>query len=180
MSDYPLLSYYWPVRLPPGTGSRLLIPQSRLRSCGPPRFLDRSIHARCPLSPRAARRLLVPVASSPVPGFIIFGRLATAILCNEVDSGSLLQLRLVCSPYKVSPAELLPPTLARLLVERAIDKISSFQNIRSARLILALRTTRKLRKYPDSSFVCFVPFVVKSLVVICLWLRLCRAGFFVV
>ena len=140
---YPLLSYYEPVRLPPGTGSRLLIPQSRLRSCGSPRFLDRSVHARCPLSPRAARRLLSPVASSPVPGFIIFGRLATAILCNEADSGLLLQLRLACSPCKASPAELLPPTLARLLVQRAIDKISSFQNIRSARLILALRRTRR-------------------------------------
>jgi hypothetical protein len=31
-----------------------------------------------------------------------------------------------------------PPTLARLLAERAIYKISSFQNIRSARLSLAL------------------------------------------
>jgi hypothetical protein len=30
------------------------------------------------------------------------------------------------------------------------------------------------------SFVCFVPFVVKSLVVNCLWLRLCRAGIFLV
>ena len=34
--------------------------------------------------------------------------------------------------------ELLPLTLAWLLVERAIYKISSFQNIRSARLVLAL------------------------------------------
>ena len=142
---YPLLCYYEPVRLPPGTDSRLLIPQSRLRSCGSPRFLDRSVHARCPLSPRAARRLLSPVASSPVPGFIIFARLATASLCNEADSGLLLQLRLACSPCKASPAELLPPTLARLLVERAIDKISSFQNIRSARLILALRRSRRFR-----------------------------------
>ena len=156
---YPLLSYYEPVRLPPGTGSRLLIPQSRLRSCGPPRFLDRSIHARCPLSPRAARRLLIPVASSPVPGFIIFGRLATAILCNEADSGLLLQLRLACSPYKASPAELLPPTLARLLVERAIDKISSFQNIRSARLILALRRARRFGIIRVS---CFAPFALSA------------------
>src|SRR6185503_9050411 len=69
----------------------------------------------------------------------------------------LLQLRLACSPCKASPAELLPPTLARLLVERAIDKISSFQNIRSTRLILALqRAQRSQRKY----FVHLVPFVV--------------------
>ena len=35
--------------------------------------------------------------------------------------------------------ELVPLTLARLLVELAIYKISSFQNIRSARLILAFQ-----------------------------------------
>lgn len=50
-----------------------------------------------------------------------------------------LALRLACSPCKASPVELLPLSLARLLVERAIYKISSFQNIRSARLILALQ-----------------------------------------
>src|SRR5439155_22025269 len=54
------------------------------------------------------------------------------------NTGSLA-LRLACSPCKASPAELLPLTLARLLVERATYKISSFQNIRSARLILALQ-----------------------------------------
>jgi hypothetical protein len=41
--------------------------------------------------------------------------------------------------------ELLPLTLARLLAERAIDKISSFQNIRSARLILAHQRSGKKR-----------------------------------
>jgi hypothetical protein len=53
-----------------------------------------------------------------------------------------LALRLACLPYKASPAELLPLTLAQLLVERAIYKISSFQNIRSARLILAHQETQ--------------------------------------
>jgi hypothetical protein len=42
---------------------------------------------------------------------------------------------------KASPTELFP--LARLLVERAIYRISSFQNIRSARLVLAHRRTRR-------------------------------------
>src|SRR5712691_841001 len=66
-----------------------------------------------------------------------------------------LALRLACSPCKASPAELLPLTLARLLVERATYKISSFQNIRSARLILALQRRkgrqgkRKLDKTRD-------------------------------
>src|SRR5207249_1709468 len=54
-----------------------------------------------------------------------------------------LALRLACSPCKASPAELLPLTLARLLVERATYKISSFQNIRSARLILALQSSQR-------------------------------------
>src|SRR4030095_5098892 len=66
------------------------------------------------------------------------GRLATLVLRNEAESGSLA-LRLTCSPCKASPVELLPLTLARLLVERATYKISSFLNIRSARLTLALQ-----------------------------------------
>jgi hypothetical protein len=52
-------------------------------------------------------------------------------------------LRLASSPHKASPARLLVLSLARLLVQRAIDKISSFQNIRSARLILALQRTQR-------------------------------------
>ena len=74
-----------------------------------------------------------------------FGRLATPTSRHEAETGSLA-LRLACSPCKASPVELLPLTLARLLVERAIYKISSFQNIRSARLILALRRRRGLRE----------------------------------
>jgi len=79
-----------------------------------------------------------------------FGRLATLISCNEAETGSLA-LRLACSPCKASPVKLLPPTLARLLVERAIYKISSFQNIRSARLSLALRRTRRSRRKREIS-----------------------------
>ena len=133
----PASQLLWACPTPAGTNHRLFIPCSCLRPCGPLRFLDRSFHARCPLSPRTARRLLLPVASSPVPGFILFGGLATVILCNEAETGSLA-LRLACSPCKASPVGSLPLTLARLLAKRAIYKISSFQNIRSARLILAL------------------------------------------
>jgi hypothetical protein len=57
-------------------------------------------------------------------------------------------LRLASSPHKASPARLLVLSLARLLVQRAIDKISSFQNIRSARLILALQR-RKDAKFGE-------------------------------
>src|SRR3990172_4230681 len=40
---------------------------------------------RRPLPPRRARRLLLPVASSPVLGFITSGSLATLTLRNEAD-----------------------------------------------------------------------------------------------
>ena len=76
--------------------------------------------------------------------------------------------------------ELLPLTLARLLAERAIYKISSFQNIRSARIILALPKDtkgsdiytlklRELRAFVVSPlfFVTFVLYVVKSLLFGC-------------
>jgi hypothetical protein len=78
--------------------------------------------------------------------------------------------------------ELLPLLLARLLVERAIYKISSFQNIRSARFILARPKHTKATKVSDIdiskllNFVFFVAFVVKFA---CFsWLRLCRARSF--
>jgi hypothetical protein len=78
---YPLPCSYGPVRLPSGTNYRLFIPRSCFRPRGPPRFLNRSFHARCPLSPRRARRLPLPVTSSPVPGFLYFGSLATRFFC---------------------------------------------------------------------------------------------------
>jgi hypothetical protein len=54
-----------------------------------------------------------------------------------------LALRLTCSPRKASPTGSLRSALARLLVERVIYKVNSFQFTRSARLSLALRITRK-------------------------------------
>jgi hypothetical protein len=57
---------------------------------------DCSFDARCPQPPRAAQRLHPPVASSPVPGFTLSGRLATTNLRNEAESGSLA-LRLTSS-----------------------------------------------------------------------------------
>jgi len=100
------------------------------------------LSTRAAPSHRRVRRLLLPVASPPIPGFLYLGWLATlALLRNEAETGSLA-LRLACSPRKASPALLPPPTLARLLAERAIYKISSSQNIRSARLSLALPKTQ--------------------------------------
>jgi hypothetical protein len=83
--------------------------------------------------------LLAPIASPPVSGFITYGRLAAPTLHNEAESGSLA-LRLTGSPREASPHGLLRLTLARLPAEWAIDRVSSFQLTRSARLILALHT----------------------------------------
>jgi hypothetical protein len=57
----------------------------------------------------------------------------------EAESG-LLALRLACSPPD-SPIPSLGPTLARLHAEQAIYMVNSFQFTRSARLILAYRTS---------------------------------------
>src|SRR5208337_4171174 len=94
---------------------------------------------RRPQPPRRARRLLAPITSPPVSGFITYGRLAAPTLHNEAESGSLA-LRLTGSPHEASPHGLLRLTLARLPVEWAIDRVSSFQPTRSARFILALHT----------------------------------------
>jgi hypothetical protein len=46
-------------------------------------------------------------------------------------------------------AKRLPPALTQLLVERAIDKVSTFQFARSARLTPPLQTLRKTsHRYP--------------------------------
>ena len=87
---YPLLRYYGPVLLPPGTGSRLFIPPNRLRYCGLPSSSTDLSSRAVPFHPEAVRQLLLPVASLPVLGFIYFGRLATAILPHEAVSVRVL------------------------------------------------------------------------------------------
>ena len=103
---------------------------------GPPRFLDRSVPTRRPLSPRRAQQVLAPIASLPVSGFRFSGRLAALTLRNEAEPGSLT-LRLAGSPHEASPAGSLRPALDWLPVEWAIDRSNSFQFDRSARLVLA-------------------------------------------
>jgi hypothetical protein len=81
--------------------------------------------------------------------------------------------------------ELLPLTLARLLVERAIYKISSFQNIRSARLILALQRRKDAKSEKEfflRTFASLRPFD-RAQGMLCErysenYSRLCRAGIF--
>jgi len=117
-------------------------------------LLPRVSQVSLPIFPRA---LPPPTPKSPTTAsarcFIAGSRLHRSSadwpllsLCNEAETGSLA-LRLACSPRKASPVKLLPLTLARLLVERAIYKISSFQNIRLARLILALPKTHKRNSF---------------------------------
>jgi hypothetical protein len=151
---YPLPRYYEPVRLPTAADGTVMSSHTAsgpsLGPCnvGPPRFLDRSVPTRRPLTPRRARRVLAPVASASVAGFITFGSLATLDEVHEADSGSLA-LRLAgslpeASParsLRPSPARSLRPTLGSLPAERAIRRITSFQMTRSARLRLAHRMT---------------------------------------
>ncbi len=62
-------------------------------------------------------------------------------LCNEAQPGSL-SLRLTRSLTGASPAESLRPTPGSVPVERAIDRVTSFQITRSTRLGLAHRSAR--------------------------------------
>ena len=126
---YPLRSYYEPVRLPHVAPARLLLPahvcwpltgtQSPQHDGGSPRSRVQSLRARCPLSPRQARRMPVPIASPPLLGFIIYGSLAACTVLHEADTGSLT-LRLTRSPHEAPCAALLRHTLAWLPVKRAI------------------------------------------------------------
>jgi hypothetical protein len=138
---YALHRYYEPIRLPIQACLRLCLPASRWwlahHPAGSPRFLDQSVHARCPLLPRKVRRMHSPVASSSVAGFSFLGRMATSNTRNEAEMGSLM-LRLTCSPHQSSKPRLLATTLVRLPAERAIRRMNSFQFTRSARLILAV------------------------------------------
>jgi hypothetical protein len=78
----PLPRYYEPVRLPAEAAPWLWIPSGRCRRplhfAGSPGTRQFSIHARPPHPPRAARRVRLLVASAPVAGFVIFGRVAAA------------------------------------------------------------------------------------------------------
>ena len=103
---------------------------------GPPRFLGQSFGARCPLSPRGARHLHAPVAHLSILGFTIPGRLAapkSLTRPNRVRFRYGSRLRLA----RLRQIGLLRPTLAWLLVKRAIYKVSSFQLTRLTRLDLA-------------------------------------------
>src|SRR5713226_2844772 len=114
----PTTGYLFPLAVAPLRASQ--VPQP---------IFPRALPPLTPTSPATASARYF-IAGSRLPLLRLIGH--SFLLCNEAETGSLA-LRLACSPCKASPVELLPLTLARLLAERAIYKISSFQNIRSAR-----------------------------------------------
>ena len=140
-----------PLRLPPETNCKLFIPHNRFAPAGlPGSSADLSTRA-VPFHPEEPDDCS---ARCYTAGSSLHHSLADWPLLLSVTrpkTGSLA-LRLACSPCKASAAELLPLTLARLLVKRAIYKISSFQNIRSARLVLALQKTQKRIWIQGASF----------------------------
>ena len=136
--------------------SRLLIPAggcrvsprrsqaggARVESALSPRFLCRSIPARCPLSPRKVRRLHAPIAS--IADFRLHQSPTGSPLPtrNEAETGLVL-LRLAGSPFEASPSGLPRSTPDWLHVEWVIYMVSSFHLTRSARLCLAHRRSRR-------------------------------------
>ena len=95
-----LLRYYRPLRFPLGRSTVIdsrpaLVPH---HPGGPPRFLDRSVLARCLQPPRGSDPVLAHCcfASRTVSGFILVGGLADPYFHNEAESSSLA-LRLASS-----------------------------------------------------------------------------------
>src|SRR5207249_1795291 len=128
---------------------RLCFPSGRWRRlrrhpAGSPRFLGRSVSTRRPLSPRQAQRLLAPITSSLAAGFIKTlrrtGRLRLGVTRpKRVRFRYSSQIRLP-RPRQIG---LLRSALGWLSIEWAIDRMNSFQFIRSTRLSLALRRHRE-------------------------------------
>jgi len=79
----PILGYWFPKIV---ATSQLLWDAS---SCWVSQVPTASFRTRPPFPPRGALQVLLLVASLQVPGFTLFGRIATPIWCNEADPGSL-------------------------------------------------------------------------------------------
>ena len=149
----PLPRYYQPRRLPDTPAGPYVFGSAVgfHPRAGSHRFLDASVRVRSPQSPRNARRMLSVVASSPVAGFTISGRLATSDLCNEAETGSLYWGSRVrgqrLSSHRLhtggdrpaSRVQLPSPEGPPLYGERPITIADSFQSASHTRLILALQ-----------------------------------------
>jgi hypothetical protein len=110
---------------------------------GSPRFLDLSFPARCPQPPRKAQP--VPSVSFPVDDGLRLS-LADWPLSTCVSRPNRVRLRYGSRVRltRLRLMELLPCTLARLLVERTIYKVNSFQFTGKTRLGLAHQRTQRI------------------------------------
>jgi hypothetical protein len=129
-----LLQYYGPVRLPSGTHRWLLIPTGSSYPDGSPSHLYQPFRARCPQTPRRAQRLLLPVSSPPVSGFLLLRLIGHPHFESRGRIGSL-SLRLTRSLLIRQTVRLPPPCPAcdSLPGERAITKVGTSQPTRLIR-----------------------------------------------
>jgi hypothetical protein len=125
---------------------RALHPQHALplvHRAGSPRFLDGSVGARRPQSPRRARPLRVLVTSRSMAGFTLSGGMATLNGLTRPNQVHAFALRLTPLPHMASTDGSPRQPHDRLHGERAIAMVSTFQLTRSTRLCLAHRSTRR-------------------------------------
>jgi hypothetical protein len=134
---YSLPRYYGPDRLPTIAGRAVMHSRTPLR--GGPRTMS-GLPSPCLIFPHALSPT-TPEGSTTarVRCLVVDGRLRSSLaalppsyLRNEAESGSL-SLRLARLPPEAPPTELPLFTLIRLLVERTINKMNTFQFIRSAK-----------------------------------------------
>ena len=141
----PFPRYYEPRRLPTRAGRAVMYSRKPLDRSPPGRVSqvpDRSVGTRCPQPPRRARQVRIPVTTLSLSGFTRYGRLATPICLTRPNRVQCL--RLAPSPREAPHPGLLRRTLARLHVERAIHKASSFQLARPAKLRLTHHNNTQL------------------------------------
>ena len=159
--------YYEPRRLPSRPHGQLCIPaQRRVRPFAyhrTPRHARVSqvpgttIDARRPQPPRTARRLHMPVASSPIVGFAPLDGLATADCVTRLNRVHACALRLTSSHIPELHRSGLPKPMSGLLhVKQAIYMANSFQFASCAKLHLAYPMHANNTKGPDSQSFAFI------------------------
>ena len=145
----PLPRYYGPLRLPARAAPGYVFPAVRWSLSLPPCRVSQvpRLIFPCALSPTTPEG---PLGACPLLPHRCqassSGRLATSVLRNEAESGSLA-LRLACLPPQFRPTHCSDSRPFGYMLERAIYMVNSFQFTRSARLILAYQ-----RRLPSRFF----------------------------